>query len=122
MRAVLYIFEAMSSLKVNFHKSELVSVNVNGSWLLEVAAILNCKVTTLPILYLGLPVDGVRILGKFLGLNESPSVWIRRLEVWGIRRMREFNLVLLDMWVRDAPLCDRFSRLYDLSENLSQPP
>lgn len=58
MRAVLYIFEAMSSLKVNFHKSELVSVNVNGSWLLEVAAILNCKVTTLPILYLGLPVDG----------------------------------------------------------------
>lgn len=27
-----------------------------------------------------------------------------------------------DMWVRDAPLCDRFSRLYDLSENLSQPP
>lgn len=37
----------------------------------------------------------MRILGKFLGLNESPSVWIRRLEVWGIRRMREFNLVLL---------------------------
>jgi len=58
MYVVLYPFEVMSGLKVNFHKSELVGVNVSRSWLLEVAAILNCKVATLPILYLGLPVSG----------------------------------------------------------------
>jgi hypothetical protein len=48
----------MSGLKVNFHKSELVGVNVNRSWLLEAAGMLNCRVTSLPILYLGLPVGG----------------------------------------------------------------
>jgi len=58
MRAVLHLFTAMSGSKVNFHKSELVGVNVPQSWLLEAATILNCKVGSLPILYLGLPVGG----------------------------------------------------------------
>jgi hypothetical protein len=48
----------MSGLKVNFHKSELVGVNVSRSWLLEAAVVLNCKISTLPITYLGLPVGG----------------------------------------------------------------
>jgi len=58
MRAVLLLFAAMSGLKVNFHKSEFVGINFTQSWLLEVAAVLNCKVGSLPILYLGLPVGG----------------------------------------------------------------
>jgi len=58
MRAVLYLFEAMSGLKVNFHKSELVGVNVSRSWLLEAAVVLNCKISSLPIVYLGLLVGG----------------------------------------------------------------
>jgi hypothetical protein len=58
MRAVLYLFVAMSSLKVNFHKSELVGVNVSRSWLLEAAIVLSCRVSSLPIVYLGLPVGG----------------------------------------------------------------
>jgi len=33
MRAGLVLFEAMSGLKVNFHKSSLVGVNINASWL-----------------------------------------------------------------------------------------
>ena len=155
MRAVLHLFAAMSRLKVNFHKSELVGVNINQSWLLETTMVLNCKVIGLPIMYLGLPVGGdprrlnfwepvvsriksrlsgwksihlsfggflvlltfvltsllvyalsffkapsciissiesllirfffvgVTIIGKLLGLIGSPSVWIRRLVVWG---------------------------------------
>ncbi|KEH25429.1 hypothetical protein MTR_6g022740 [Medicago truncatula] len=43
LRVVLVLFEALSSLKVNFHKSMLVGVNINGSWLTEAAAILRCK-------------------------------------------------------------------------------
>ena len=58
MRVVLYLFAAMSSLKVNFHTNELVGVNVNQSWLLEEAAVLNCKVTIFLIMYLGLPIGG----------------------------------------------------------------
>jgi len=43
MRAVLLLFEEISGLKVNFHKSMLIGVNVNDSWLTEAALVLNCK-------------------------------------------------------------------------------
>jgi len=46
MRAVLILFKELSSLKVNFAKSLLVRVNVPGSWLVEAAMVLNCKVET----------------------------------------------------------------------------
>jgi len=41
--AVLLLFEAMSGLKVNFHKSMLIGVTIADSWLGEAASILNCK-------------------------------------------------------------------------------
>lgn len=58
MHVTLHLFAARSGLKVNFHKSELVGINIGGSWLAKVAAVLNCKVTTLFVLYVGLPIDG----------------------------------------------------------------
>lgn len=58
MRAVLHLFATMSGLKVDFHKSKLVCVNVPQSWLLEAATVLNCRVGSLPILYLGHQVSG----------------------------------------------------------------
>jgi hypothetical protein len=58
MRAVLVLFEALSGLKVNFHKSMLVGVNINESWLIEAAAILRCKMGKIPFHYLGLPIGG----------------------------------------------------------------
>ena len=56
MQSVLHLFATMSDHKVNFHKSELVGVNVNRSWLLEATEVLNCRVVPLLIVYLGLPV------------------------------------------------------------------
>jgi len=58
LRAVLVLFKAVSGLKVNFHKSLLVGVNVSDSWLTETASLLNCKVGNVPFLYLGLPIGG----------------------------------------------------------------
>jgi hypothetical protein len=48
--------ELISGLKVNFHKSELIGINVEDTWLKEAAAVLNCKVGSLPFNYLGLPI------------------------------------------------------------------
>jgi hypothetical protein len=56
--AVLYLFEAMSGLKGNFHKSMLVGVNVNDSWLNEVALVLKCKIGKIPFVYLGMSISG----------------------------------------------------------------
>ena len=58
MRAILLLFEDLSGLKVNFSKSLLVGIYVNGSWLSEAATMLNCKVGTIPFMYLGLPIGG----------------------------------------------------------------
>ncbi|XP_058783098.1 uncharacterized protein LOC131657751 [Vicia villosa] len=56
IKGVSLLFEAMSGLKVNFHKSSLVGVNVSHNWLLEAANVLNCGITDLPFVYLGLPI------------------------------------------------------------------
>ncbi|CAJ2673056.1 unnamed protein product [Trifolium pratense] len=58
LQAVLVLFESMSGLRVNFHKSMLVGVNIPDSWLVEAASALCCKVGKIPFLYLGLPIGG----------------------------------------------------------------
>jgi hypothetical protein len=58
LRATLLLFESMSGLKVNFHKSLLVGVNIPESWLNEAASVLRCKVGTIPFMYLSLPIGG----------------------------------------------------------------
>lgn len=54
--AFLVLFEAVSSLKVNFHKSLLVGVNISNSWWTEAASVLSCKMGKMPFLYLGMPI------------------------------------------------------------------
>ena len=58
MRAVLILFEQVSGLKVNFHKSMLTEINITTSWLTEAAYVLNCLVGTLSFVYLGLSIGG----------------------------------------------------------------
>ncbi|KAF5466388.1 hypothetical protein F2P56_016314 [Juglans regia] len=54
LKALILYFEAMSSLKVNFDKSEMVPVGkVNN--ISQLASTLGCKVSSLPMNYLGLP-------------------------------------------------------------------
>ena len=58
MRSMLLLFEELSGLKVNFHKSMLTGVNIYASWLLEAAVLMNCRRGTIPFVYLGLPIEG----------------------------------------------------------------
>ena len=58
IRVVLTIFEQVSGLKVNFHKSMLTGVHVSESWLNEAASALHCRVGSLPFVYLGIPIGG----------------------------------------------------------------
>eukprot|EP00268_Persea_americana_P005048 TRINITY_DN11696_c0_g1_i8.p1 TRINITY_DN11696_c0_g1~~TRINITY_DN11696_c0_g1_i8.p1 ORF type:complete len:234 (+),score=29.37 TRINITY_DN11696_c0_g1_i8:35-736(+) len=55
VKATLLCFEAVSGLKVNFLKSELIGIRTEKSKLLQYAEILGCKVGDLPSSYLGLP-------------------------------------------------------------------
>lgn len=56
IKATLLILELLSWMKVNFHKSLLLDVNVDVSWLNGEASMLNCKMDVLPFKYLGHPI------------------------------------------------------------------
>jgi hypothetical protein len=55
MRAVLLLFEDVSGLKVNFHKSMLTGVNISDSWLSVAASVMNCRRGTIPFYLFGTP-------------------------------------------------------------------
>lgn len=48
MKAVLRCFELISGLKINYHKSSMMGINVDASFLSSGAEFLNCKVTRIP--------------------------------------------------------------------------
>ena len=70
VRLLLLCFQAMTSLKVNVAKSEMVPIgeinNVNA-----LAEILGCRVGALPMTYLGMPLGAS---------HKSPSIWNPILE------------------------------------------
>ncbi|GKV08436.1 hypothetical protein SLEP1_g20063 [Rubroshorea leprosula] len=81
MKSVMRCFELISGLKVNFDKSWLCGMNIDGDFLGEMASIMNCSVGRIPFNYLGVPI----------GANPNRiSTWRpvidcmrRRLDSWG---------------------------------------
>lgn len=55
VKATLLCFEAVSGLKINFSKSEVIGIRMDKSLLHKFARIMGCKVGELPVMYLGLP-------------------------------------------------------------------
>jgi len=58
MKAILRGFEIALGLKINFHKSRIVGVNVNRNAMVCYAKTLNCDQMGVPFKYLGLKVKG----------------------------------------------------------------
>ncbi|XP_050211464.1 uncharacterized protein LOC126661653 [Mercurialis annua] len=54
---ILRCFEKVSSLHINYKKSSILGVNVDDASLQMAASILNCPISSLPIMYLGLPLS-----------------------------------------------------------------
>ncbi|XP_050211903.1 uncharacterized protein LOC126662059 [Mercurialis annua] len=58
---ILRCFELISGLKINFHKSSLLGINVSDAELCEASELVGCYVEKFPIKYLGLPLAIRRI-------------------------------------------------------------
>ena len=56
MKLLLYIFELMSGLKINFQKSEILCVGGDDETLKAYADIFGCQIGHFPMKYLGVPV------------------------------------------------------------------
>lgn len=55
LKHLLIGFEHLSGLKINFHKSALVPLNITQELASTLASQLGCQLSTLPIIYLGVP-------------------------------------------------------------------
>ncbi|RLN23448.1 hypothetical protein C2845_PM07G29970 [Panicum miliaceum] len=80
LKLILYCFEWLSGLKINFHKSEVFVFGADQNEKERMANMLNCKLGTFPMKYLGIPISENR-LGSlaFSGLKEKMG---RRLDPW----------------------------------------
>jgi hypothetical protein len=69
---LLYCFENMSRLKVNYHKSEVMVVGATDEEGADIANMLNCRVESLPFKCLGIPVSNTKLYASdmmYMGLK-----------------------------------------------------
>jgi hypothetical protein len=57
LKILLMCFEEMSGLKINYHKSEIIVMGQPLEEQQRVARLLNCKLSSFPFTYLGLPIS-----------------------------------------------------------------
>jgi hypothetical protein len=103
LKALLQGFELVSGLKINFHKSSLIGVNVPLDFMEAACRFLNCREGSLPFNYLGLPV----------GANaKKVSTWEpmleklrKRLNAWGSKYVSlGGRIVLLNSVLNAIPI------------------
>lgn len=93
IKSIMQLFELALGLKVNFHKSRLVGINVKLCWLIEASWMLNCKLGELPFMYLELSIGAD---------PRRKSTWIpvvekvrRRLSLWTTKHISLGGRVIL---------------------------
>ena len=80
LKFILYCFEAMSGLKINYDKSEIFSIGVELAEQSRIASIFGCKVGQFPLTYLGLPVSDCKL--SKAQLSYVGEKVCRRLSMW----------------------------------------
>jgi hypothetical protein len=80
LKLLLYMYELMAGLKINFYKSEIITINDENNWAVVYADLFNCQVGTFPIKYLGVPVSPSRLhVSNWLPLVDKCA---KRLDTW----------------------------------------
>jgi hypothetical protein len=85
MKFILYCFEWMSGLKINYNKSEAFVFGMNEVDTIRVANMLNCQLGCLPMKYLGISISDTKLgKGAFSNIPEKVS---RRILPWKGKHM-----------------------------------
>jgi hypothetical protein len=100
---LLLCFEAMSGLKINFDKSEVVVLGYPPETQQRIADNLNCRLATFPVNYLGVPVRDSRILIRDLAplvgrVRAKAEPWCGRFTSKGSKT------VLIDSCLSSLPM------------------
>lgn len=93
LKLLLYLYEMMARLKINFYKSEVMTINDEERWDVTYAGIFNCKVGIFPIKYLGVRVSPSRLhIADWWPLIENSSKKTGHLEGGDYVHCRKENL------------------------------
>lgn len=80
MKMLLYMFELLAGLKINFRKSEIIMINDHEEWRAVYAEIFNCQLGSFPVKYLGVPISPSRLhVVDWAPLVEK---CYKKLEIW----------------------------------------
>ncbi|KAG8060373.1 hypothetical protein GUJ93_ZPchr0002g26796 [Zizania palustris] len=103
LKFILCLFEHMSGLKVNFHKSEVFCVGMNLERSRNFCQVLTCKMGDFPIQYLGLPLNKNRITNCDWRICENKVE--KRLSCWKGKLLDiGSRLILLNSCISSIPL------------------
>jgi hypothetical protein len=64
MKLILYLFEQLSGLKINFHESEIFCFGKAKEVENEYRALFGCEIGSPPFKYLGIPIHYRKLLNK----------------------------------------------------------
>jgi hypothetical protein len=77
---ILMLFEKVSGMRINLHKSEIIPMNLGPEHVHEVMHILNCHVGKLPFRYLGVPIHFEKLTRE--DLQPLLDKLIKRIAGW----------------------------------------
>lgn len=80
VKFLLYCFEAMSGMKINYQKSEVFVIGVDDAEAQRIAEKFNCERGKFPMKYLGIPISSVRL--TVADFAASPDKLEKRLATW----------------------------------------
>ena len=61
LKFILFCYEAMSGMKINYSKSEICTLGLEKADQEKIASFFGCKMGVFPIMYLGMPVSDHKI-------------------------------------------------------------
>jgi hypothetical protein len=103
IKFILYCFEWLSDLKINYHKSEAYVFSMKNAARVRIANMLNCQLSELPLKYLGIPISDTK-LGKnaFEELTEKVA---KRIPPWrGKQSSSSGRLILTNNCLSSVPI------------------
>jgi hypothetical protein len=103
LKWLLSIFEQLSGMRINFNKSDLVSINVPVEEVNVLAQVFGCKVSEFPLKYLGVPLH----FGKLCKQDLQPLIdsIIKRIAGWRGRLLNHASrLVLISSCLASIPI------------------
>jgi hypothetical protein len=99
---LLYMFELMSGLKINFSKSEIFTINADNDVTSFYSNLFNCQVGQLQMKYLGMPVTFAKI--KSVDWDFLDAKMLKKLDSWiGDSATSGGRLILLDSSLSGIP-------------------